>query len=153
MRTLPLLLLLVGCAPAVVAHSVPPSDPALLSAWELFEDGATQVPAADVVPFLPNAPAISDHADKNRFVRIPPGTVIEVDGAGRWVFPVGTVIAKTFGFDGRVVETRIMARLEDGWTPYVYLWNEDETDAIRITEGADVPVTSIGGRYDPIVTA
>ena len=76
---------------------------------------------AHVVPYEVNSPLWSDSANKERGFAIPSGKKIHVKNCaaapaactqgpadtGRWVMPVGTVMVKNFGFDGKLVETRL----------------------------------------------
>ncbi len=49
---------------------------------------------------------------------------------GKWLFPVGTVMLKSFGFDGKVVETRLFVHFDHRtWVGYSYPWNEAQTEA------------------------
>jgi len=123
-----------------------------LSDWDLFLDPANQVPAPGVIPYEINAPLFSDHASKHRFLRVPEGTTITIEADGSWSFPEGTVIVKTFGFllDGRdpslgeqLVETRLLVREDGRWVPYVYRWNDEETDAVRMPAGDRVEVAFV----------
>jgi uncharacterized repeat protein (TIGR03806 family) len=93
-----------------------------------------------------NSPLWSDNADKERAFVLPPGGKIHVvncatepsaclDAAddGKWVFPAGTTFLKNFGFDGKVVETRLLVALPNGtWTGYTYQWNESQTGATLV---------------------
>ncbi|MBZ0119460.1 MAG: hypothetical protein K8H88_20895 [Sandaracinaceae bacterium] len=124
--------------------------PQRLSEWGLFEDGARQIPAEGVIPYEIISPLFSDYASKHRFIRLPEGGRIEYRGFGSWVFPVGTVVAKSFGFvpdvrqpgvGERLLETRLLVLEDDGqWHPYVYWWDETMTDATLHPEGRRVPV-------------
>ena len=73
-----------------------------------------------------NSPLWSDVADKERAFVLPPGGKIHVpdcaaqpngclDAAddGKWVLPAGTTLLKSFGFDGKLVETRLLVALPD----------------------------------------
>lgn len=144
-------LLLGSCDPP------PPSGPQHLSDWDLFLDPANQVPAPGVVPYEINAPLFSDYASKHRFLRVPEGETITIEADGRWSFPDGTVIAKTFGFyvDARdpslgeqLVETRLLVREDGVWEPYVYRWNDEETDATLMPGGGRLNVSflDVAGR-------
>lgn len=99
------------------------------------------------------SPLWSDGADKQRAVVLPPGGKIHVvncaaeptaclDAAddGKWVFPVGTAFLKSFGFDGKLVETRLLTAQSNGtWTGYSYAWNEAQTEATIVAkDGASV---------------
>ncbi len=127
--------------------------PQRISDWGLFADGATQTTVEGLVEYELRAPLFSDYSTKHRFMRLPPGGEITVDAAtGRLVFPDGTVIVKTFGFQAdlrdptspeRIIETRLLERRDGEWFPYVYLWDETATDAQQTRIGARVPITMI----------
>lgn len=139
--------LLQGCAEDV---------PNNLSSWELFADGATQTPNEGVVPYELISPLFSDYTSKYRFIRLPEDGQITYTDSGDWVFPFGTVIAKTFAYPvdlrdpslgERIIETRLLVLDEEGaWNNYVYVWNDEGTDAERARAGARVDVEWI--HYD-----
>lgn len=143
---------------ALGSCDAPPADgPLHLSDWDLFADPANQIPAPGVVPYEINAPLFSDYASKHRFIRVPEGETITIEADGRWTFPDGTVIAKTFGFyvDARdpslgeqLVETRLLVREGGAWEPYVYRWNDAETDAVLMQGGGRLSVSflDVAGR-------
>jgi uncharacterized repeat protein (TIGR03806 family) len=100
--------------------------------------------AASVVPYEVNSPLWSDGADKQRGLALPTGKKIHVkncattpaectQGAaddGKWVLPVGTVMVKSFLFDGKLVETRLFVHFDAAnWVGYTYQWNEAQTEA------------------------
>ncbi len=83
-----------------------------------------------MIPFAPVSPLWSDGAEKERFLAIPDGTKITVGSDGDFEFPVGTVLMKHFRLGGKLVETRLFMRHDDGgWEGYSYEWNDAETDA------------------------
>jgi uncharacterized repeat protein (TIGR03806 family) len=108
--------------------------------------------ASVVVPYEVNSPLWSDGADKQRGFVLPPGGKIHVKDCtvdtcpvgpaddGKWAFPVGTVMVKSFGFDGKLVETRLFVHLDDAtWVGYGYAWNEAQTAATIVPpEGLEV---------------
>ena len=72
-----------------------------------------------------------------------PGGVPQGDAeTGKWVFPVGTVMLKSFSFDGKVVETRLFMHVDGAtaqlinngsqWVGYTYAWNEAQTAATLV---------------------
>jgi uncharacterized repeat protein (TIGR03806 family) len=101
--------------------------------------------AAGLIPYAPNAPFWSDGATKRRWIGLPNGTKIDTtDASGDWGFPPGTVLMKDFSFGGQLVETRLFMRHPDGvWAGYTYQWNAAQTDATRVTNGADVTVAAL----------
>ncbi len=94
---------------------VDPSDPTQL--------------APGVIPYAPAATLWSDGLEKTRALALPDGTTIDLDANGDFVFPVGTVLIKTFSYQGRRIETRLLMRHADGWAGYAYEWNDDQTEA------------------------
>ena len=54
---------------------------------------------------------------------------------GKWVLPVGTVMVKSFLFDGKLVETRLFVHFDAAtWVGYSYEWNEAQTDATIVAD-------------------
>lgn len=102
-------------------------------------------PISRAVPYEVNSPLWSDGADKTRAFVLPAGQKIKVDAAtGKWIFPVGSVMIKSFLFDGKLVETRLFMHADaDHWAGYAYKWNGQgmakQTEAtLAAAEGADV---------------
>ena len=100
--------------------------------------------AASVVPYEVNSPLWSDSADKSRGLMLPAGKRFDVKDCasasaectqgpadtGKWVLPVGSVLVKSFMFDGKLVETRLFVRFDEStWVGYGYQWDEAQTDA------------------------
>jgi hypothetical protein len=127
-----------------------------------------------------NSPLWSDNAAKTRAFVIPDGGTIHVKDCrpdasatelaecvsptgvqngpadtGKWVFPVGTVLIKNFLFDGKIVETRLLMRVDaataaliqngSDWVGYNYAWNEQQTEA-TIVPDARTPVSFNTGK-------
>lgn len=135
-----LLCLLMGCGRRELATPVEEWEPPeSLSAFGLFlGTGATQEPAAGVVPYDLNTPLFSDFASKRRFIRLPEGTSAAYDATDEFAFPDGTVIAKTFSYslDAKdatrgelLIETRLLIRRPEGWVGMAYEWNAEQTEA------------------------
>ncbi|UCG74340.1 MAG: PQQ-dependent sugar dehydrogenase [Chromatiales bacterium] len=101
-------------------------------------------PASGLVPYTVNAPFWSDGAAKGRWMGLPDGTTINIDGSGDFVFPSGTVIMKSFELGGQLIETRLLMRHPDGiWAGYTYEWNNTETVATRVRGGK---LRDVGGQ-------
>lgn len=119
-----------------------------LSDWRFFEgDLADLQPAEGVFGYQVASPLWSDHARKGRFFRLPEGGKITLTDQDEWGFPKDTIFIKTFffdqdrrggGSDPRIVETRLLVHEDDGWASYIYLWNDEQTEATRLKGGADV---------------
>jgi uncharacterized repeat protein (TIGR03806 family) len=146
-----------GAAGTVAAAPCsPPADP-MKPAAKLSQTGcmsATDIKqmASIVIPYEVNSPLWSDNADKSRGFVIPAGKKIHVKDCaatpsectqgtqdnGKWVMPVGTVMVKSFGFDGKLVETRLLVHPDAAtWNGYSYSWNEAQTEATVIPDDAD----------------
>ncbi|HEX3769670.1 MAG TPA: hypothetical protein VHV30_02340 [Polyangiaceae bacterium] len=124
---------------------------------------------ASAIRYEVNSPLWSDGAAKSRAFILPPGGKIHVkdcapdagtamaadctspmgipNGAadtGRWEFPVGTVMLKSFVVDGKVIETRLLMRVDAAtaaliqngtdWVGYNYAWNEAQTEATLVPD-------------------
>lgn len=162
-------LLLAACSeetgPAFQAEGFPEH----LSDWRVLSthDGVLELNKG-VVPYDLATPLFSDYALKLRTVYLPKGEPAIYNAEDAFDFPVGTIITKTFFFpqtgaewdgnvsygedrtvhDGvmplqgvRLIETRVLARREDGWIALPYVWNEDQTDAVLKRAGEVVPMT------------
>jgi glucose/arabinose dehydrogenase len=93
--------------------------------------------APGMVPYVIHAELFSDGAGKRRYFAIPDGTTVGLDDDGGLVFPVGAVLRKDFRLDGRIVETRLFVRHDDGgWGGYSYRWRPDHADADFVAGGA-----------------
>ncbi len=98
-------------------------------------------PAPGLVPYAVNAELWSDGADKERFLALPDGTTMRAGPDGDLELPVGSVVMKTFTVAGKLVETRLLVRHDDGeWAGYSYEWNDDESDAVLLPSAKTKPV-------------
>jgi hypothetical protein len=114
--------------------------PARLSEAHLYRDGRLQELSDDVRAFTPAFELWSDGAEKRRWIRLPPGTVIDSANMDSWVFPVGTELWKEFSERGRRLETRLLTRVAaepDGWVAVAYRWNAENNEALALPEGAE----------------
>ncbi len=126
------------------AAANPAPFPRKLSETGLFSNVIRQIPAPGVAPFAINAPRWADHATAERWVGVPGASTVEaalkpfgVLNAGRWVFPEGTVLAKTYSIEmeagnpqtRRPLETQLLHYDGALWAAYSYRWNEALTDA------------------------
>ena len=106
--------------------------PDLLSKTGCVDPADPKKPAAGVIPYDLNAPFWSDGADKSRFLAIPDGTTITIGPDGDWELPNKSVTMKHFRIGGKLIETRLFVRHEDGgWGGYTYVWNDAQTDAVK----------------------
>ena len=153
-----------GGASALTQTCVPPASldaPApKLSQTGCMDPNQPTMLAASVVAYEVNSPLWSDGADKNRGMALPTGGKIHVKNCatepgsctqgsadnGKWVFPVGTVMVKSFLFDGKLVETRLFMRFAQAtWAGFTYQWNETQTEATLVPDDR-VPITFNTGK-------
>ncbi len=159
-RGLLLLVFLMACtqqpkAPLVLEEvSLGSSDeiaaPQFLSEWKLFDDLSGLQPASSVHPYEVNAPLFSDYAFKARFVHLPTETTLDYHSSDILEIPEQGILIKNFFYpsdfeeplgDRRLMETRLLVNESDGWKPYTYIWNKDQTDAELAITGASIPIS------------
>ncbi|MEZ6197882.1 MAG: hypothetical protein R3F20_19500 [Planctomycetota bacterium] len=113
-----------------------------LSSLGLFRDVTALEPGSTGRRYEVRYPLWSDGAVKERHLFLPPGSSLLVEQDGRFAFPEGATLSKSFGVeeDGRFrrLETRVMRRRAADWEFAVYVWDEDGQDAVRTN---DRPVT------------
>jgi len=101
-------------------------------------------PLLSLIPYTLNAPFWSDGAAKERWIGLPNGQNIAVQGDNDWAPPNGTVLVKHFRIGNQLVETRLFMRHPDGvWAGYTYQWNQAQTEAMRVTGGG---TANVGGQ-------
>ena len=154
---------LLGCTDAATVNSdagtpalapwpgLPTEVPVVLSGYGFFggPDLAAQLPLPGVLPYDVNAPLWSDRAEKRRFVVLPPGKVMGFSADAPFELPLGAVLIKSFGFPEdfgapgspvRWVETRLLVHTSEGWDSHIYVWDDDQRDAVRKVSGRIVQV-------------
>lgn len=124
--------------------------PRLLSETGLFKSVRDQIPETGVVSYSISAETWQDGTVAKRFVAIPKLGTIRPEGLN-WHFPEGSVLAKTISMSDssngrqttRHIETQILVFDGQAWSPYSYLWNEEQSDAELVaSEGTTVPLSS-----------
>jgi len=97
-------------------------------------------------------PLFTDYAQKARFIMVPEGKTVPYNDYDHFDFPVGTVLVKNFYYNndmrqpeqGRIIiETRVLIRFDTGWEAFLYLWNDEQTDAFLSSTGKTQPVSYI----------
>ncbi len=102
----------------------------------LYADFTTRQIRPEAREYAPALAFFSDHATKRRWLYLPPGTKIDTANMDDWVFPPGTKVWKEFTVEGKVVETRLFVKKDDGeWAFTTYVWNEDQSAATRLDSG------------------
>ena len=148
---LPALIVLAACSGA---PSGPREDP-LAADWypELTRygmvriEGGKMIAADDVLPYEVNTPLFTDYAAKLRTVWIPPGGQATYREDGTFDFPVGTILTKSFGFEQRWIETRLLIRRESGWDGTTYVWDDAQKNALRRPGGTTTTGAKPGELY------
>jgi uncharacterized repeat protein (TIGR03806 family) len=111
----------------------PPPFPDRLSKTGCVDPQDAKKPAAGLVPYGVNAELWSDGAAKDRFLALPDGESITVGADGDFDLPAGSVLVKSFRLGGKLVETRLLVRHDDGvWAGYTYEWLDDQSDAVLL---------------------
>lgn len=110
--------------------------PAKLSAVGVYPRLPALELASRAQAYEPQYPLWSDGGDKQRSLVLPEGESIDDSDPSAYVFPVGTLIFKTFSFrtpnspDTAVpVETRLLRLNDDGWQLAAYAWDDTVKDA------------------------
>ncbi len=126
------------------AGAPPPSTfPDRLSVTGCMDAAKPWLPGPGLIPYNVNSPLWSDGAEKERWFAVPNGTNVRIGANGDWDLPIGAVTVKTFRVGGKLVETRLMVRHDDGeWAGYSYEWNDAQTDAVLLPAGKVKPVGS-----------
>jgi hypothetical protein len=127
-------------------HAPGTDPPRLLSETGLYEAGGSLTVDPRNLAFSPQYPLWTDGAEKSRWIRLPPGTVIDGTDPDAWRFPVGTRFWKEFRFGGQRVETRFMELQADGhWLYAAYAWTPDGRDAVLASERGQSRAFALGG--------
>ena len=68
-----------------------------LSSYCLFQGKMANLdPSREVTQYELSSTLFTDYAEKQRLIKLPPGTKMKLTGNGLPEFPEGTIIAKTF---------------------------------------------------------
>ncbi|WP_264502245.1 PQQ-dependent sugar dehydrogenase [Luteolibacter flavescens] len=142
-----------GTIRKLATASTAPTAPALLSATGLFSDTRQLVPSPALRPYEVASPLWSDGASKRRWLVIPNdgnrnlvSERILYSATGNWSFPEGSVFVKHFEMPVDARNPSVVKRLETrvivctpGGSKYglTYRWNEQGTDAVLLTDGAE----------------
>jgi len=124
---------------------------AKLSEYGFFEEPlAALKPKEGVIEYSLNTPLFSDYAHKIRFVKIPKGQKTQFNPNEVMDFPVETILIKNFYYPEdfnqpqgkrRILETRLLIKEASDWKALVYVWNDEQTDAILEVAGKNIEVS------------
>lgn len=137
--------------------------PKRLSEWGVvLVDGQSLVLNKRVVAYDLNTPLFTDYAHKLRTIWVPQDKVGQYTQASDIELPVGSIVTKTFFYPRRgeqlllssdesgyfmgngldlsqirLIETRVMVRLDEGWQGLPYVWDDNQEEArLAIAGGA-----------------
>jgi uncharacterized repeat protein (TIGR03806 family) len=124
-----------------------------LSQYNFFEGSLANLdPVNGVIPYNVNTPLFSNYSEKLRFIRLPEGSAAVYNDTGVFDFPEGTVLIKNFFYPNdmrdhsrgrQIIETRLLVKEREGWQPYPYIWNKEQTEAIYDPAGETTSVTYV----------
>ena len=142
--------LILGCGKSIPESSnffLSNDYPEKLSDWNLvWLDGDSIKISEDSTVYKLNSSLFSDYASKLRTLRLPKGQAAVYEEHDSFVFPVGTIISKTFFYrssnqqtvslnsnwsgspkdltldNTRLIETRLLVMQETGWEALPYIW-------------------------------
>lgn len=124
------------------AEVLPSALPRNLSQTGLYTEIRAKTVAPRLIEFAPANVLWSDGAGKTRWYQLPIGGVIDSSDMDHWRFPIGTKLFKEFARDGKRLETRLIWRIDQSGNREKdtlvgsYVWNDDETDAELVPDGA-----------------
>ncbi len=133
-----------------------------LSEYGLFTGNLKDFTEAErVIPYEPVSSLFTDYAFKKRYVWMPENTSATLPDAPdeSFDFPDKTILIKHFYYpndfrkpegDRRIIETRLLVKMNDSWEAYGYLWNEDQTEANLKNTGASIPVNYINEKGEKV---
>lgn len=144
--------ILVACSPNNGKEGFSKNNikfPNSLSAFKLFKGNMSNLVPADSVQVLGlSSTLFTDYAEKQRLLKLPPGTSMKAKGDGLPDFPDGAMLAKTFYYTAKqteakqqIIETRILQKYNGLWNVATYKWNDTQTDAVLMNAGGKVAVT------------
>ena len=99
---------------------------------------ADLVPNKNVYPYTLNMPLFTNYAFKKRFIYLPKGKKMTYNSEAVFDFEEGTIIVKNFYYpkdfrihegEKKIIETRLLIREKDVWTPLNYVWNDEQNEA------------------------
>lgn len=99
-----------------------------------------------------STPSFADYSKKQRLIALPEGSSLEYNGNGLPIFPEGSLIAKTFYYNNderdlslgrRIIETRILIKINGEWESGNYKWNTEQTEAVLDLNSSTVAISWI----------
>lgn len=138
-----LIFIIYSCSGEEEYVPVSPTPYEKLSDYGFFTGAMKDLnPSADVLPYEPASSLFTDYALKKRFIWMPKHVKANYVADNKTLsFPIGTILIKNFyyntiqpGNTTKIIETRLMIMKESGWIFAEYLWNDEQTEALLISE-------------------
>jgi uncharacterized repeat protein (TIGR03806 family) len=131
-----------------------------LSEYGFFKDKLNELhPQPNLVSYELSTPLFTDYAVKDRFIVLPKGKQLKYVAEGVLDFPDSTIIIKNFAYTNPahqkiMIETRLLVKdpLDKKWKVMDYLWNKEQTDAVKHITGARIPITLLDDNGNTIST-
>ncbi len=128
----------------------------LLSQMGVFDgDLSDLTPAEGVQLYEIHSTLFTDYAHKQRLIRLPEGQSMRYNNTDLLpIFPDNTLIAKTFYYylderdpsiGKKIIETRILAKVNGTWLVGDYIWNASQTDATYRETGSTEAISYLDG--------
>ena len=116
-------------------------------------------PKLALIPYELATPLFTDYVVKDRFVLLPKRRSAAYKSSGLLDFPDSTIIIKNFAYNNEqdqkiMIETRLLVKnpADHKWIVMDYLWNKEQTDAVKHITGAKVPITLLDDDGNKIST-
>jgi uncharacterized repeat protein (TIGR03806 family) len=131
-----------------------------LSDYGFFKDKLSELhPVKGVFKYELSSALFTDYAVKDRFISLPQGTSIDYTAKGPLDFPDSTIIIKNFAYTNEahqkiMIETRLLVKdpFDKNWKVMNYLWNKEQTDAVKHIAGAKLPIVLLDDDGNKIST-
>ena len=139
-------IVIITCTSAYNDHVMPDK----LSDYHIFlGNPSCLLPGNGFQPYELSAGLFTDHAEKQRLIKVPPGYRLKAVSEGLPDFPEGTILVKTLYYFNdkrdtakgkRLIETRVLVKASTGWQAGTYVWNKEQTEAVLTGGGVNEPV-------------
>jgi uncharacterized repeat protein (TIGR03806 family) len=131
-----------------------------LSEYGFFRNNLKDLdPQPGVFRYELATPLFTDYAVKDRYIVLPKGKQMNFVAEGVQDFPDSTVLIKNFAYTNTdhkkiMIETRLLVKdpFDKKWKVMDYLWNAEQTDAIKHITGARLPITLLDDDGNKIAT-
>ena len=131
-----------------------------LSDYGFFKDKLSELqPVNGIFKYELSSALFTDYAIKDRFIFLPKGSDINYTPKGPLDFPDSTIIIKNFAYTNEahqkiMIETRLLVKdpFDKKWKVMNYLWNKEQTDAVKHIAGAKLPIVLLDDDGNKIST-